>query len=339
MNVVMTILVRDEADVIDAQIAYHLEAGVDFVIATDHESVDGTTEILERYAREGHLLRLEERGKIDEVLWRSRMARIAAREYEADWVINTDADEFWLSSTGTIRDVLAEVPEYYGVVGGVICHVVPRPDDGAPFFERMTARLVQHAPINDPTSPWRPSPKVVHRGDPDVTVLHAGYWIEKTGRLEQLPGWRPFDVLHFPCRSLEQWARKTARRGHADSDAPLGQYVKGLQAQERGRIEDLYETLVVDDEALREGIDTGYLVIDARLRDALRRLGFGRAQVETVTRPESAAALPIDAAALTEATLVRLQRRMDEALLRVDRVERRLGRFVRPRRTAQGGVR
>ena len=38
MKLVLTVLARDEADIIDAQIAFHLNAGVDFVVATDNSS-------------------------------------------------------------------------------------------------------------------------------------------------------------------------------------------------------------------------------------------------------------------------------------------------------------
>ncbi|MDX6387860.1 MAG: hypothetical protein QOD85_1662, partial [Gaiellaceae bacterium] len=111
MRLVQTLVVRDEADIVDAQIAYHLNAGVDFVIASDHESLDGTTEILDTYARDRHLLRIPVAGPVREADWRTTMARLAATKHGADWVINTDADEFWVPRGGTLKDVFAAVPK------------------------------------------------------------------------------------------------------------------------------------------------------------------------------------------------------------------------------------
>jgi Glycosyl transferase family 2 len=318
MRVVETLVVRDEADIVEDQITYHLNAGVDFVVATDHGSRDGTREILESFARDGYRRKIAGEGPVvQETEWRTHMARLAATEYGADWVMAADADEFWVPRSGTIKEVLEAVPDRFGIVGGVICHFVPRPGDGAPFAERMVYRLVQHAPINDPTSPMRPSPKSAFRGDPDVQVLHAAYWIESP-TLAQLPGWCPFDVFHFPCRSLEQWSRKTARRGHSESDKQLGQYVKGLRAQERGDIDDVYTALVVDDATLERGLGRGILVGDTRLRDALR------AKVPSRMTPGSTDP-GVDVFSLDDSTVVRLQRRVDDANARLHALNERTG--------------
>ena len=92
----MTLLARDEADVIEQWLAFHLNAGADFVIATDNRSEDGTTDVLERYAREGHVHLIREQGEdLRQDEWVTRMARLAATDFGADWVINSDADEFW----------------------------------------------------------------------------------------------------------------------------------------------------------------------------------------------------------------------------------------------------
>ena len=114
----MTLLVRDEADVVDAQLAYHLHAGVDHVIATDNASSDGTTEILERYERAVACASMREPGDdMRQAEWVTRMARLAATDHDADWVLHADADEFWWPRGGSLKDVLATVPARYGVVG------------------------------------------------------------------------------------------------------------------------------------------------------------------------------------------------------------------------------
>ena len=142
MKLVMTLLVRDEADIVDAQIAYHLHAGVDFVVATDNRSQDATTEILERYARERVLHLIREPGDdLRQSEWVTRMARLAATDFGADWILNTDADEFWHARGASLKELFAVVPARFGAVRGAWRNFVPRPDDGRFFAERMTARL------------------------------------------------------------------------------------------------------------------------------------------------------------------------------------------------------
>jgi hypothetical protein len=329
VKLVQTLVVRDEADIVDAQIAYHLHAGVDFVIATDHESQDGTTDILEGYARDGYLLRIAEHGENREHAWRTRMARLAASRYGADWVINTDADEFWITGSGTLKDALAPVPPRYGIVWALSRHFPPRPDDGEAFFERMTARVSFPVAINDPTSAYRPHVKVAHRADPDIIVGHGAHGAHSR-RFLPFPNWYAAEVFHFPFRTLEQWERKGVRRALADK--PLGQYVRALRARDEGRTRTTYDALLVDEATLRRGVVEGCLVVDTRLRDALRALSGDRPHEDHVGRPgiehslEVAAyrldrSLIAEGAGVLDADIVRLSRRIDALGLRTRMVE------------------
>ena len=310
MRLVQTLVVRDEADIVDAQIAYHLKAGVDFILATDHDSRDGTTEILESYERDGVLQLTRERGEMRESVWRSRMARLAATEQRADWVINTDADEFWMPRRGTLKEALAAVPEEFGVVWAITRHFLPRPGNMGFFADRMNVRLSATAPLNDPTSPFRPHAKAAHRADPEIVVLFGSH--DVVTKLAPLRGWYPADVLHFPFRTREQYERKGVRRAHGDK--PLGQYVKAYEARERGRVEDVFDALTVDDETLAAGRRAGSLVMDTRLRDALHENGSPAGHEE-----ETRAAA--EGAALGEANMVRTCRRLDVLAARIRSVE------------------
>jgi hypothetical protein len=327
MKLVVTVLARDEADVIDAQVAFHLNAGADFVIATDNNSQDGTTEVLERYARDGvlHLIREPAEG-LRQGEWVTRMARLAASEHGADWLINTDADEFWWPRGGSLKEVLAAVPQQYGIVQAFWRSFVPRPDDGRDFAERMTARLSQHAPINDPTSFYRPVVKVAHRGDPNVTVARGNHALAGS-RFATLTTWHPIEVLHFPLRSRAQWMRKVELQGEAFTKhierSGTGYHLKGYDALLDGRIEQQHAALVVDDDALERGLEEGSLVVDTRVRDALRALRDGKPLTFPAPTPADDAAYASEADALSEAYAVRAQRRLDAIEQRLLSLEER----------------
>jgi hypothetical protein len=351
VKLVLTVLARDEEDVIDAQIAFHLNAGVDFVIATDNASRDGTTDILESYERSGCLRLIREPAEgLRQGEWVTRMARLAAAEHGADWVINSDADEFWWPRGGSLKEVLAAVPERYGIVEAFWRSFVPLPDDGRPFFERMTYRLSSQAPINDPTSFYRPVVKVAHRADPDVQVGRGNHDLIASP-FRPLPSWYPIEVLHFPLRSRAQWRRKVELQGEAFTKhiarAGTGYHLTSYDALRSGRIDEQHDAMVVDDDAVARGLADGTLFEDTRLLDALhalrrdagedaRRFALPSERTAPLSFPLPTVAedgeYAAEAAALNEAYVVRVQRRLDALEERLRSLEQRpLGRLL-PRR-------
>jgi hypothetical protein len=90
-----------------------------------------------------------------------------------------------------------------------------------------------------------------------------------------------------------------------------GYHLKGYDALRGGRIEQQHEALVVDDDALQRGLEEGSLVLDTRLRDALRALHEGRELTFPAPTLADDAEYAVEAAALSEAYAVRAQRQLD----------------------------
>src|ERR1700736_5644843 len=98
MKVVMTLLVRDEQDILRENLEFHLAKGVDEIILMDNLSGDGTPDIRGKYERAGCLHYLfQPQDDYSQGRWVTQMAHRASEELQADWVINSDTDEFsWL---------------------------------------------------------------------------------------------------------------------------------------------------------------------------------------------------------------------------------------------------
>jgi hypothetical protein len=196
------------------------------------------------------------------------MARLAATDFCADWVINADADEFWWAREGSLHEVLAAIPQRFGAIRGLWRHFVLRPDGPEPFYERM---LYRRLPDSDWRSPYHVQVKIVHRADPDVEISKGNH--DALGeRLTLIREWYPFEVLHFPIRSREQLRRKYATAAAAGrlGEDRLPRHIEATAADlERNSGADLYGKLLVDDDALRQGLADGSLVHDTRLRGVM----------------------------------------------------------------------
>jgi hypothetical protein len=333
MRVVMTLCVKNEEDVLDAHLSFHLNAGVDLVIVTDTGSTDASLEILDRYRRAGFVdLRHDHTQPFRQGDLQTTMARSAAVDHGADWVIGADADEFWWPRGRSLKDVFEIVPARYGIVHGIWRPFVARPDDGEPFWERMTVRLSPVHAINDPTSKFRPNVNVAHRGHPKVRV-GAGNHDLYDPPFPPLRGWCPFEVLHFPIRDAAQMTRKFERVRNNVSVERIA-YLERAALAERAGASGAFLELIVDQQSLEEGLDAGILAWDHRLRDMLAALFDEQSRAFALPSERSDliefdppslvddARFAADVAVAGEADVIRAQRRLDLLEQRLGVVEK-----------------
>jgi len=271
----MTLLVRDNADVIEANLRYHLARGVDFVLVTDNGSRDGTVEILERYRDRGIAeVWHEHSSDYDQSGWVTKMARHAATAHGADWVINNDADELWWPKEGDLKQVFEAIPDAYGLLVVPRTNFVPRPDDDRHPFERMTLRDVRPRRAQSGLLP-----KTAHRAVPDIYVGPGCHRAAAPG-LAPVPDGDPIHIFHYSRRSFAQFEQRIRNAAEimmddpeADSNATAA-WREGLRHLRSGTLREHYERFVVDDDEAEARIAAGELVLDRRVSHFLRANGL-----------------------------------------------------------------
>ena len=274
MKLVMTLLVRDEADILAAHIDFHLASGVDFIIATDNLSIDGATDVLKSYEARGVMRYIAEPDDTyQQSKWVTRMARLASAAHQADWVINSDTDEFWYPNRADLKTMLACLPAR-AEAARVPVHDFPPVADAGYFAAVMTARRVlSRDEIGRPRAD-----KLCHRGYADVTVLASNHDATRDNRL-LIAERAPISILHFPLRSWPQFRSKVALGGAALM-RPMLHALAGVQRiatlhamLQAGTLEALYAGFVLSEAQRASGIAGGTLINDDRLHTVLTELG------------------------------------------------------------------
>ena len=80
----------------------------------------------------------------------------------------------------------------------------------------------------------------------------------------------------MPLRTPAQCARKYEKTWLAWEQNLRGDLARARVLHDEARLDFFYDRVVVDDAAVERGLDEGSVVIDTRLRDALRRIADGR---------------------------------------------------------------
>ncbi len=271
MKIVMTLLVRDEEDILEANLRHHLAAGIDEIIVTDNRSTDATPQILADAAALGRVRVLREPGEdYAQSRWVTRMARLAAEEHGADWVLHADADEFIAAKFGSIRDALGLVPAGFGVIAAPRLDFRPVSPSPLPFYERMTVRDVRA--VNPRGQPLRP--KASHRGHPGATLGQGNHAV--AGVPGPIWGDCPLVMFHYALRSYGQFERKVRLGGAAyERNTELSAAAREpwrtlYELYQRGGLRDWYDARELPADELGLRVRAGKAVVDRRMAARLR---------------------------------------------------------------------
>ncbi|MGD0797733.1 MAG: glycosyltransferase family 2 protein [Acidobacteriaceae bacterium] len=294
-KIVMTLLVRDEADVIDLFIRYHIRAGIDALVVTDNGSSDGTRDILEHHLRAGAVTEIidEPTHVFDQPRFVDRMILRARDYYGADYCINSDADEFWYTASGSLRHEISlnqtnriYCPSFYML-----------PAQGQDFWQ-ATDRCVKRAdPRKFGVTKYynlfdKPMHKAIHRTQGYRMIDPGNHGLEMEDDFP-LPGnvlnrlrsslrykysvrSKAIWIYHYSIRSVQQFKKKILQNGAAleannnsvERDASHWRYLyRGCQANTLDLEAEFYKvTGAANIELLRKA---GIVVSDATMKDTL----------------------------------------------------------------------
>lgn len=226
--------VKDEADILGHNLRFHFSKGVDFVVVANNGSTDGTQEVLEGFRREGRLVwESELDAGYNQAKWMTRLAD-RARGAGADWLLCCDADEFWDTGEGDLKDlVAAQGAPVLRCARRNEVRVLPEGAEGVAGFLGQ-----RYAPVLEPRR-WRSGcadrarlelsdaatpgvvfheegPKVLARADLVSKITQGNHDVVATrwvwrGR----PGVDKVIIRHFPVRSAAQFSAKVRSGGAA----------------------------------------------------------------------------------------------------------------------------
>ncbi|MGN0062219.1 MAG: glycosyltransferase family 2 protein [Alloprevotella sp.] len=271
----MTLLVKNEADILETNLRFHRAMGVDFFIVTDNNSTDATPEIIERYQQKGWIkayIRETDSG-YEQKKWVDRMTWMEKRKYDADWIINADADELWYAPSGSLKHEMAAA----GLHNVLRCQPLNvYPEEGKPLQEwNRVIRQVEDAErfnLSRFTIFSRQRPKVAHRAAGYIQISFGNHKVTMFPFCRKTADIR---IYHYNCRGKDKFMEK-AINGGKELETHQGKHGGRhwrffYELYKEGKLEAEYDR-VVGTNCLDELEREGYLCEDNTMPDFFRTM-------------------------------------------------------------------
>lgn len=226
MRLVAVSIVKNEADIIEAFVRHTL-AWVDHHLIFDHDSTDGTRQILGALRREGLPVGLftdDHLGNLQQAR-SNHLTRVAVRDHAADWILPLDADEILAGPDRTaLGKSLAATPPH-GPASLPLLNYYPT--DGDNSLEANPVLRLRHCQTAPPVTQKIMIPRHL-ASDPDVSAGKGSHGLYRGSEpLPATPLSEEFHLCHLALRSpqhqvlrvvLAELQKLSRGRAHAGLD-------------------------------------------------------------------------------------------------------------------------
>jgi hypothetical protein len=203
--IALLLTTHDEAELLDWNLAHHLESGIDFIGVADNESRDHTADVVAAYGSAVERIvfaDFHDRQKVRMQL----LERAGARLGRFDWVGVSDTDEFWYFDGSSLAAELATVPNDLVAMNFDMKLFLPTVrDSGEPI---MAARRYRSSGPESPLHTSYSEGKTFYRGSWLTEIRHE-HW-DRTISHERVRHDQAA-VYHYMVGDEDQFVHKVSR--------------------------------------------------------------------------------------------------------------------------------
>jgi len=266
-TIAMVLLVKNEEDIIEKNIRFHAKMGVDYFVIMDNDSDDNTRDILNSLKQEFDLTVIDEKSPYSQSKFMTHLNKIAKKR-SPDWIINSDADEFWMAKDGlknalNIKAAVLKVPRSNMIIWDKWWESEYRVANQVHYQENPNIILTKigRKVIINPNG-------YIKTNSGNHSAEHLIFWQKKE--------FKDIHIYHYPIRSYAQFEKTIKNRAKLlKLGAKMGShYKRWAKIYEEGKLKEEFERMKFKKDTITCLEELNILQKDTIIKDLFEKFGI-----------------------------------------------------------------